>query len=149
MARNWSSYPLYSQRANCEYYSSSSWLGPNQMGLGQFILHGGRMREDCEIGNLVPASDLNETKLFQKRLLCCKCPECNAIFTLFLENPNDNWTRYGSYYSPCPSCKLTRNWMFNTISKTKFKFIRYWRQTKAKYKRKNSCEDGQANQSDY
>ena len=77
-------------------------------------------RSNGTIGNIVRAKKDPEPYIF-----CCKCPNCKAIFTIELDKEPRWW---GSYRTPCPECYICYNWIRQGITKTEFKFRRWWRQ---------------------
>ena len=67
------------------------------------------------------------TKQHKKKkqyFICCLCPECKTIFTISIAGPAKY---YGGVYNNCPVCNERHDWCFYRISKTVFKFIRWWR----------------------
>jgi len=120
----------------------------NRKGSGRSIFQKEIIKlNDDRIGNVIRDPDYGN----KEQLYCFKCQECNTIFTIRSKKKLEPWyvIAHVYLYAKCPGCGITRDWNWSSfrITKTRYKFIRAWRDLKERFNKEvnenaSESEDG-------
>lgn len=77
--------------------------------------------DEGTIGNIVPPKHELPAKL-----IACKCPYCNTIFTLEFSNKFE-FKHYHEFKDKCPTCGNRCNWLIYQIPIFWYKWLRWVR----------------------